>query len=167
MSSHGPEMEVEHVMFGLIISSDSIFKGIKEDKISPMVKKIIESNGHELKCHEIVGNDEKEILKSVLKCMEQGSEVIILTGGTGVSSKDLVIDILKRISDYELPGFGELFRLLSFKDIGPRAWLSRAGAFVKGNRVFIGLPGSPSAVKLALNNLILPIVKHLIYELNR
>lgn len=167
MSSHGPEMEVKHVVFGLIVSSDSIVKGIKKDEISPMVKKAIESNGHELRCHEIVGNDEKEILKSILKCMEQGSEVIILTGGTGVSSKDLIIDILKRISDYELSGFGELFRFLSFKDIGPRAWLSRAGAFIRGNKVFIGLPGNPSAVKLALNNLILPVIKHLIYELNR
>lgn len=168
MSGHGAEMEVKSVVFGLIVSSDSILRGIKKDEITPMVKELIESNGHELRCHEIVGNDENSILKSILKCIESGSEIIILTGGTGVSSKDLVIDILKKISDYELPGFGELFRFLSFKDIGSRAWLSRAGAFIyKRSKVLIGLPGSPSAVKLALNRLILPTVKHLMYELRR
>jgi len=167
MSGHELGYEVGYVKFGLIVSSDSVLRGIKKDEITPLVKELVESHGHILNCSKVVGNSKEDIVMSILRCIEQGSDVVIVTGGTGVSSKDVSIDAIKRIADYELPGFGELFRYLSFKTIGARAWISRASAFIYRDRVIISVPGNPQAVYLALKELILPVIKHLVYEVRR
>jgi molybdenum cofactor biosynthesis protein B len=92
---------------------------------------------------------------------------VILTGGTGITSRDQTFEAIDALLEKRLPGFGELFRMLSYQEIGPAAMLSRAQAGVRAGRVVFSLPGSPAACRLALERLILPELGHLIRELRR
>ena len=164
------EYKVQEISFSLIVTSDSIVKGISEDKITPLVRNSIKKAGFQLSTSSIISND-KEQIKKLVKAFLQKNDVVIVTGGTGLSSKDLSIKALKELGFDEIKGFGELFRSLSFSQVGAYAWLSNASAFIaneKGMRkiVFV-LPGSPEAVELALNKLILPVIAHALWELRR
>ncbi len=155
---------VDRVNFGLVVTSDRIYRGEAEDKITPMVKTLVISEGHKLVFTSLVPNDYEVIRRTVGKALEV-SDAVIVTGGTGVSSKDLIVNVVDSFKGYDLPGFGELFRYLSWNDVGARAWLSRAKARIINDRIVFALPGSPSAVELALKRLILPVIRHLIWEL--
>ena len=97
----------------------------------------------------------------------RGANVILVTGGTGVAPRDVTVDAIAPLFDRRLDGFGELFRMLSFAEIGPAAMLSRACAgTVAGGAVFL-IPGSPAAIRLAWERLILPELGHLVSELRR
>jgi molybdopterin adenylyltransferase len=96
-----------------------------------------------------------------------GIGVILVTGGTGMAPRDTTIDTIEPLLQRRMDGFGELFRMLSFAEIGPAAMLSRAtGGIVNGVPVFV-MPGSPAAVRLALSRLVLPALGHLLGELQR
>ncbi len=155
---------VDKVSFGLVVTSDRIYRGEAEDKITPMVKALITGEGHVLAFTSLVPNNYEVIRDAVNKALG-ASDAVIVTGGTGVSSKDLIVDVVDSFKGYDLPGFGELFRYLSWKDVGARAWLSRAKARVIDDKIVFALPGSPSAVELALKHLILPVIRHLVWEL--
>lgn len=94
-------------------------------------------------------------------------QVILTTGGTGVSTRDVAVDVIERRFDRRLPGFGELFRLLSFQEIGSGALLSRATAGLASGKLIFVLPGSTAAVRLATERLIIPELPHLLRELSR
>ncbi len=155
---------VDRVAFGLIVTSDKVFRGEKEDKITPMVSELIEQKGYHLVYKAITPNVFEEILEETRKALEN-SDVVLVTGGTGLSSKDLVVRVVDYFNGIEIPGFGELFRMLSWNEVGARAWISRAKAKAVDNKVLFALPGSPSAVKLALEKLILPVIAHILWEL--
>jgi molybdenum cofactor biosynthesis protein B len=94
-------------------------------------------------------------------------DAILTNGGTGISRRDQTIAVIERMLEQTLPGFGELFRMLSYEQIGSGAMLSRAiGGIAKGKVIFC-IPGSTKAVELAMTRLILPEIKHLIYELRK
>jgi len=97
----------------------------------------------------------------------RGVDVIVLTGGTGPGPRDLTPDALAGLVDHPLPGFGELFRVLSMEQVGAAAWLSRAAAFVAQRRLVVMLPGSRAAVALALERLLLPELVHAVRMLGR
>jgi molybdenum cofactor biosynthesis protein B len=92
---------------------------------------------------------------------------VLVTGGTGISPRDTTTEALVPLFDKTLPGFGELFRALSFAEIGPAAMLSRAAAGTIGQVVVFTLPGSPAGVRLALERLILPELPHIVSQLRR
>ena len=94
-------------------------------------------------------------------------QAIITTGGTGVTSRDSTYEAIMKLLDKPIPGFGELFRMLSYEEIGAAAMLSRACAGVSQCRVIIALPGSEAAIKLALEKLVLPELGHLVWEASR
>ncbi len=94
-------------------------------------------------------------------------DAIVVDGGTGFSPKDVTPEAVEPLSDEELPGFGELFRLLSYEEIGAAAMLSRAIAGIAHGKPVFVLPGSPKAVELAMTKLILPEVAHLLGQLRR
>jgi molybdenum cofactor biosynthesis protein B len=94
-------------------------------------------------------------------------DAVLVTGGTGISHRDSTIEALAGLYQKTLPGFGELFRALSFAEIGPSAMLSRANAGTIGKVVVFTLPGSPAGVRLALERLILPELPHLVAQLHR
>ncbi len=159
---------------GLIVVSSSRFyekQHQKEcsDKTIPLVREILkEEEKVELKFSDIVP-DSVENIESALRNTLKKKEIdaIIFSGGTGLSPKDLTYETIKPRFEKIIPGFGELFRALSYEAIGSSAMLSRAiGGRIGSKAVFL-LPGSPNAVKLALKELILPELGHMSYIINK
>ncbi|TXT54703.1 MAG: Molybdenum cofactor biosynthesis protein B [Promethearchaeota archaeon] len=107
--------------------------------------------------------DEEEQIKDMLKVTQtEKIDCVIFSGGTGLTPKDFTYETIQPLFEKELPGFGELFRQLSYEEIGSSAMLSRATAGKIDRRAVFLLPGSPNAVKLALNKLILPELPHMV-----
>jgi len=94
----------------------------------------------------------------------EGFDVLLTNGGTGIANRDQTINVVESMIDQRLPGFGELFRMLSYAEIGPAAMLSRATAGTFGAALIFCLPGSTGAVRLAMERLIIPELPHLVWE---
>jgi molybdenum cofactor biosynthesis protein B len=116
----------------------------------------------------ILPDDRQRLTDHVGALAQTGQlDAVLVTGGTGISSRDTTIEALGPLFDKHLPGFGELFRALSYAEIGASAMLSRASAGTIGTTVVFMLPGSPAGVKLALEKLIIPELPHLVSQLHR
>jgi molybdenum cofactor biosynthesis protein B len=116
----------------------------------------------------IARDDVQALVLAIRAGIARGADAVIVTGGTGISPRDVTPEALAALGAQELPGFGELFRALSFVDVGPAAMLSRATAGVIANRtVVFALPGSPGACRLALARLIVPELPHLVAQLRK
>lgn len=113
--------------------------------------------------------DEADEIRNLLKQLthQQEVQVAILNGGTGLSKRDVTYETVSSLLDKELTGFGELFRWLSYEEIGPFAILSRAIAGAIGRMLVFSLPGSKAAVELAMERLILPVLGHGVHELEK
>jgi len=123
--------------------------------------------GHEVVLHEIVPNDPKKLGAALATALSR-ADVVVTIGGTGISRKDLSADVVRGFVHKELPGFGELFRSLSAKEIGTATILSRALlGITKDDRILLALPGSESAVRLGLEGILLHELKHLLWEIRR
>ncbi len=124
-------------------------------------------------CHRVVGKsiwrEETDTLRDGMERLLHRSDfdVVIVNGGTGIAPRDLAYDILSPLYEREIPGFGELFRALSYAEIGSAAMLSRASAGVAHGKLVFSVPGSGGAARLALEKLILPELGHLVGELRR
>lgn len=153
-------------VFTIIVVSDTIYYSGKEDVSGERAKEIIESKGHKVSSKVIVPNDYKMIYKSVIEAVKN-SDVVLVIGGTGPSPRDISIDVVEKLAWRKLPGFGELFRQLSYNEIGARAIISRAGLFIVEDSAVAVIPGSPHAVELALNKILMDVVDHLIEEIKR
>ncbi len=127
----------------------------------------IEAAGHRVVDYRII-KDEPEQVGAVLDELTAGAaRLILFNGGTGIAPRDTTFDALSRKFEKVMPGFGELFRMLSYEQVGAAAMLSRASAGVYRNRVIISTPGSPAAVQLAWEKLIAPEIAHLAWEVVR
>ena len=125
------------------------------------IKERLSVAGHEIVDHRISRDDAGEIETAVLGQLALGVDAIVITGGTGISPRDQVPEAMERICSRILPGFGEIFRRLSFDEIGPRAMSSRALAGTRGSCLIFALPGSMAACRLGIERLILPELEHL------
>ena len=124
--------------------------------------------GHELVERAWVRDEAMEIGKVLTQWLARNDlQVIFTTGGTGISSRDTTVEVVERFLDKRLDGFGELFRMLSFQQVGAAAMLSRSVAGLARGVVVFALPGSVAAVELALDSLILPELEHLVWERQR
>lgn len=131
------------------------------------LKAEIEALGHKLVSYHLV-KDEAAQIQSLLEQLAEGpARLLLFNGGTGISPRDTTYDVLSRNLEKTLPGFGELFRMLSYEQVGAAAMLSRATAGVYRGKLVISTPGSPDAVKLAWERLIKPEIEHLAWELVR
>jgi molybdenum cofactor biosynthesis protein B len=164
----------KRLSIAIIIVSSSRFNELKEnkqssDKTIPLVKEILENYENiSLAYSEIIADSEIQIKEILTKFLEDNPiDALIFSGGTGLTAKDITYETIKPLLEKELSGFGELFRYLSYEEIGSSAMLSRAIAGVIKNKAIFLLPGSPNAVKLALNKLILPELGHIIYLINK
>ncbi|RMF96195.1 MAG: MogA/MoaB family molybdenum cofactor biosynthesis protein [Candidatus Schekmanbacteria bacterium] len=117
----------------------------------------------------IILPDEPQLIKNTVleKTSQNEIDAIILNGGTGISLRDSTFEAIEGIFDKRLSGFGEIFRYLSYKDIGSAAIMSRATAGIKNGKVIISIPGSRGAVSLALEKLIIPELSHILWELRK
>ncbi len=128
----------------------------------------LESAGHEVAARRIVRDEPAAIAEVLVETTgEQSVDVVLLTGGTGISSRDRTYETVVARLDRILPGYGELFRALSYQEIGPAAMLSRAVGGVLGRTVVLLMPGSPAGVRLAMEKLIVPELGHLVREAQR
>lgn len=138
------------------------------DVSGPLIRDLLAQHGHSLAGSTLVPDDPVAITEALDALLEDGEvEAVVLTGGTGVSARDCTPIAVRARLDRELPGFGELFRMLSWEKVGPAAMLSTAiGGIAKGRPIF-ALPGSPEACRLALEKLILPELVHLVHEVGK
>ena len=140
----------------------------ENDESGKTINDLLNAEGHKVVHYSLVKDNISEIRKTLENIMENRNiQAIILNGGTGISKKDVSIEAVKPFLKKELIGFGELFRYLSYKEIGSPAILSRANAGVAKGKIIICLPGSTNACKLAMENLILPELGHMVYEVGR
>ena len=129
---------------------------------------LLTAAGHRVADHRVLPDD-PAALEPVLRELLARTDVdaVLTTGGTGVGRRDQTIGVVERVLDVPLPGFGELFRMLSWEQVGSGAMLSRAVAGTVGSKVVFSMPGSPAAVELAVTRLILPELPHLLRELRK
>jgi molybdenum cofactor biosynthesis protein B len=135
----------------------------KTDKSGKTICALLEEYGHEVSGYEIVVDDVTAIQKAIHStCATAKTDLILLSGGTGIAKRDVTYEVVESLLEKELPGFGELFRMLSYtEDIGSAAMLSRAIAGTVAGKAVFSMPGSTGAVKLAMEKLILPEAGHI------
>jgi molybdenum cofactor biosynthesis protein B len=152
--------------FAIIIVSDT--RNEKTDESGRIAKQLITSEGHGVSAFKIIPN-RKRLIHSTVKKMLRDAEinVVVTSGGTGISSRDVTVDTVSRLLDKRIEGFGELFRRLSYEEVGEAAMISRAIAGAVNGKLVFCLPGSKNAVRLALSKLILPGIGHVLWEANR
>jgi len=139
-----------------------------DDESGGLIKRRLSENGHRVKFYSILKNDAEAIKKKIDELLRQEKlQVIITSGGTGVSHRDITVDTISPILEKRLDGFGELFRFLTYQEIGTGSIMSRAIAGVANGKVILCLPGSLGAVKLATDKIILPEIGHLVREATR
>ncbi len=132
------------------------------------IRTLLEQAGHEVTGHTIVKDEPAQVTARVREQLaDPRTQIIITTGGTGITSRDGTFEAIDALLDKRLDGFGELFRMLSFEEIGPAAMMSRATAGTASGKAIFVLPGSPNAVQLAMTRLILPELGHVVQQLRR
>ncbi len=157
----------EKVVCKVITVSDT--RTDETDKSGKKIKELLTQQGHECEFYEIVP-DERLLIKRAVKngLHDPTIDAVIVNGGTGISKRDVTIEVIQSLLEKELVGFGEIFRFLSYKeDIGSAAILSRATAGTSLETVVFAIPGSTGAVKLAMERLILPEIGHIVMELRK
>jgi molybdenum cofactor biosynthesis protein B len=137
------------------------------DKSGQLIRQLLEEKGYTVADYAIV-RDEYDGIKALLRqaAANKSVEAVLLNGGTGIAARDTTYEAVRDQLDKEMPGFGELFRYLSFtEDIGSAAILSRAIAGTIGKTAVFSMPGSTGAVRLAMTRLIIPELRHVMREL--
>ncbi|WP_078428342.1 MogA/MoaB family molybdenum cofactor biosynthesis protein [Alkalihalobacterium alkalinitrilicum] len=168
MSTFEHKMEAPKSVNCMIITvSDT--RTLETDKSGGLIKELLEKNGHIVTEYQIVKDEYAEI-QSLLKRAEKRADVdvVLLNGGTGIALRDTTYEAVKDLLHKEMPGFGEIFRYLSYaEDIGTAAILSRAVAGVYGSKAVFSMPGSSGAVKLAMSRIIIPELGHVVREIRK
>jgi len=151
-----------------VVCTISDSKTPETDTSGQLLRELLRGAGHEVVGYHLV-RDEASQVHGVIHaaCTNPAVQAVIFTGGTGITSRDRTFEAIEALLERRLPGFGELFRMLSYQEIGPAAMLSRAQAGVRAGRLVFSLPGSPAACRLALERLILPELGHMVREVNR
>ncbi|HSD11117.1 MAG TPA: MogA/MoaB family molybdenum cofactor biosynthesis protein [Candidatus Binatia bacterium] len=144
---------------GIVTVSDT--RTESDDTSGRRIRELLEEAGHRIVEYRIVKDEPAEI-RAVLDGMAPGARAVIFNGGTGIARRDTTYEAIRSLLEKEIPGFGELFRMLSYEQVGAAAMLSRATAGVIGRRIVFVLPGSTKAVELATTRLILPEIGHLV-----
>jgi molybdenum cofactor biosynthesis protein B len=139
---------------------------VETDASGAAIAQALTDAGHDVVGRRIV-RDEPATVREIVRTESREAEVILTTGGTGITSRDSTYEAIAAILDKQLDGFGELFRMLSYQQIGAAAMLSRACAGSIGTTAVFALPGSEGAVRLAMERLILPEIGHVVRELRR
>jgi molybdenum cofactor biosynthesis protein B len=131
------------------------------------LRQAIEAAGHAVHSTRIVRDEPTQVEAALEELAAESIQLVLFNGGTGISRRDRTFDVLSAKLEKTLPGFGEIFRMLSYEQVGAAAMMSRATAGVYRGKVLISTPGSPAAVKLAWEKLIAPEIQHLVWELAR
>lgn len=154
------------VRVGVVTASDT--RTPESDTSGAYLAGALAGHGHEVCAREIVRDEPALVIAAIARAREAGAQAVVVTGGTGISRRDNTVEAVRSVLLRELPGFGELFRHLSFQEIGSAAMLSRATAGITADGVVVfALPGSTGACRTALERLIAPELGHLVREAAR
>jgi molybdenum cofactor biosynthesis protein B len=138
-----------------------------EDGSGAFLRDAIAGAGHEVALYRIVPDEPDRIVTALDEALGSHARVVIFNGGTGIARRDRTYDVIEDALQRELPGFGELFRMLSWEEVGPAAILSRATAGTIDETCVVCIPGSINAVALAWEKLLAPELQHLAWEITR
>lgn len=160
--AHAPES----VQCVVVTVSDT--RTLENDVSGRAIVDLLKAAGHIIAGRTLVRDDAELVYRTIERhLVDGGVQAIITTGGTGITSRDSTYEAIDRLLEKRLDGFGELFRMLSYQHIGPAAMLSRACAGLVRGRIVIALPGSPGAVTLAMEKLVIPELGHLVQQASK
>lgn len=156
----------QQVRCAVVTVSDT--RTLETDTSGALIREALERHGHTVVAYQIVPDEPERIGPLLDELVGRGDcDAILINGGTGIARRDTTYEVVAARLEKRLDGFGELFRMLSYQEIGPAAMLSRATAGVYRDRVVALMPGSPNAVRLAMEKLLLPELAHLVYEMRK
>jgi molybdenum cofactor biosynthesis protein B len=161
VKKHRKDSADARIRCAVITCSDT--RTLDDDPSGDLIASLLEGAGHEIVSRQLV-IEHPDAIKLALDAGRIDADAVILTGGTGLATRDRTPDVIEPLLDRKLPGFGELFRMLSFQEVGAAAMLSRAFAGVRERSVVFALPGSTAAVRLAMEKLILPELAHMVAQ---
>jgi len=174
LAFHNPDVSsLEHkaqapLSVGCFVLTVSDTRTDANDTGGQAVRELLERAGHSISGHAIVKDEPSQVTAIVRRQLaDQATQVIITTGGTGISARDTTYEAVTGLLEKQLDGFGELFRMISFHQIGSAAMMSRATAGTVGRKAIFVLPGSPAAVRLAMEKLIVPELGHIVQQLSK
>ena len=155
-----------HAGCAIVTLSDT--RKIENDVGGKRIATLLIEAGHLVAEYRVIPDDAEGLGKLLAEFLGRSDiDAILTTGGTGISRRDQAVDVVEKIIESPLPGFGELFRMLSWEQIGSGALMSRAVAGIARGKPIFAMPGSPKAVELAMTKLILPELRHILFELRK
>jgi molybdenum cofactor biosynthesis protein B len=154
------------IVFMIVVVSDTVFQDRSRDVSGVKVAEAIRSKGYKVYDIVYIPNSFKEIVRVIMNMLSE-VDVAVFIGGTGPSPRDITVDVLESMAWRKLPGFGELFRRISYEIEGAKAILSRAEMYISPEgTILVALPGAPKAVEIGLN-ILFNVVEHLVKEVRR
>ena len=160
------ESAPETVRVAVLTISDT--RTPETDTGGDVVEESMRGAGHEVVAREIVRDEAASIRTTLVDFLARSDvDAVVTTGGTGISARDTTYEVVERMIEKRLDGFGELFRVLSYEEIGAAAVLSRAVAGAVGSKFVASLPGSRNAVRLGMEKLLVPEIAHIVFELRK
>ena len=160
------ESAPDHVRAAVLTISDT--RTTEDDTGGDTVQELLEGAGHKVVSRSIVGDEASYIRTELVDLLARSDvDAVVTTGGTGISARDTTYEVVDRMIEKKLDGFGEIFRMLSYEEIGAAAFLSRAVAGAVGSKFVASLPGSRNAVRLGVEKLLVPEIAHVVFELRK
>jgi molybdenum cofactor biosynthesis protein B len=167
-SEHRAKARREYPAVGVAVVTVSDTRDASTDLSGPILKEELAAAGHRIVHYEVIPDDPGRIRFAFnTLCQKPEVQAIVFNGGTGVSRRDGTVEVVQPELEKILPGFGEIFRLLSWQEVGPPAILSRAVAGTRRGKAVFCLPGSANAVTLAARKILRPELAHLVWEISR
>jgi molybdopterin adenylyltransferase len=164
--AHQPHPDALGMMVRCAVITVSDTRTLETDRSGQLIQQLLRESGHTIEYYALVKDEPDQIRSQIATLRDRADiDVLIFNGGTGIAPRDTTYDAIEGLLEKTLPGFGELFRFLSYQEIGSRAMASRAIAGVHSGKLIFSVPGSSNAVKLALEKLILPEFIHLVTQL--
>lgn len=157
-----PDQAETAIACSVVTVSDS--RTIETDRSGQIIQQLLVEQGHRVVAYVLIKDEPEQIQAQMVEMCHQDVDALIFNGGTGIAGRDTTYDAIEALLEKTLPGFGELFRWLSYQEIGSRAIASRAVAGVYQGKLIFSLPGSSNAVLLAMQKLILPELRHLVSQ---
>jgi molybdenum cofactor biosynthesis protein B len=163
-----PHPDSPGVVIHCAVITVSDTRTLETDRSGQLAQQLLQAARHTLGCYALVKDEPIQIRQQLVELSQRSDlDVFIINGGTGIAPRDTTYDAIASLLEKQLPGFGELFRWLSYQEIGSRAIASRAIAGVYQGKLIFSVPGSTNAVRLALEKLVLPELSHLVEQLRQ
>jgi molybdopterin adenylyltransferase len=161
-----PHPDIPGIAVNCAVITVSDTRTVENDKSGQLIRELLLNTNHATILYTIIKDEAAQIQMQMQQISERKDiDAVIFNGGTGIASRDTTYDALAQLLEKTLPGFGEIFRFLSYQEIGSRAFASRAVAGTYQGKLIFSLPGSSNAVRLAMEKLILPELVHLVGQL--